>query len=207
MENTNNEMAISFDDLMNAGSGNKFAPEFSDGLYTGMVIGATREDVDYDGTIKTKDFMIVQLFDDNGVAQTLKTGGYVPSLNDKSSCYKLLSGLTKEQDPIKMKDKLVAMGLIVDGQFSFANFLGKSYNFMITMTPTKAGKLYPKITSIMLTKANQSHEFKPDVKVPWFFVEDAKVKCLMEGVEVFTKKSEDKPELDPFNESLKADLA
>ena len=208
-ENTN-EMGVDFAELMSAGKGGgKFNADFSDGVYTGKVIAAVRSDIEYEGVIKTKDMMVIQLFDDSGNAQTLRTGGYIASLNDKSNCYKLLSSLSKETEPVKIGETLPNMGLIVDGQFSFGNFVGKDFNFMITMTPTKAGKLFPKITGIMLPKANQSHEFKTDVKAPWFFFDDAKAKVVMDGVQIFTQKDAVvvEPELDAFTESLKADMA
>lgn len=199
--NTNNEMtmAMDFTSMIDGASGKGGSKAvFSDGAYVAQVIGVTREEVDFEGVTKTKDFLICQAFDDNGVAQSLKTQGFVPSLHEKSSCFKLLSALTKETDLVKMGAKLTNMGIIKANQFSFENFIGLNIQIIVTMSSSKSGKVYPKITSILPVRANQSHELKIEAKLPWFFIDKAITYKLMDGIEVFQAK----PSIDEVSTTL-----
>ena len=215
MSNEMNEMGISFEDLMNAGQGgSKFAPVFEDGLYLATVIGVVRaehtfEDPTGPAKTKIKDSLIYQVYDSNDVCQVLKGSGYTMSLNDKSATYKLLSGIVKETEPVKIGEKLKAMGIIKEGQFSFCNFIGRSFQLMVQTVPSKNGKMYPRITNVLPAKANQKFELKMDMKVPQFFVEDAITYQLMDGISVFEKKAvgaDAEPDLDAFTQALQEDL-
>lgn len=210
-------MEINLSDLINNsnGGGNKFAPSFSDSVYIGHVIGAVRKNVEYEGVTKPKDCLIVSVYDDNDVLQTLQTPPVTPSFDEKSTMYKLMSGLTKEVEKTKIAEKLIAMNLAKfeddKFKFNFCNFIGKTFQFMVSVKPAKNGKMYNNILSILPTKPNQKFEVKPEVSIPWFMTEGAISYQLKDGVTVFQPKDKgvvsEVDGIDEFTRSLQEDLA
>lgn len=186
---------INFLDMVSGLNSSK-KTEMSDGFYSCAVIGAVTHMTAYeDSEPKPKTRLILQCFDDAGNVTHLQSPSYSISLHEKSTTRKMLESFLKVSDPSLIGQKLTEIGVVKEGKFSFANFIGIQCQASVAMVPNKrdTSKVYAQVSQIYPAKAKNLHEIKTDVKIPNFFIEGAIEYKLMDGVGVFEPKDRGTP--------------